>query len=44
MATQARREGAEGENVFPGPATFGGPRRRSNILKMHGVPDGFLLT
>ena len=26
--------GGRGEGVFPGPATFGGPRRRSQILKM----------
>ena len=31
---QARREGGKGRKVFPGPATFGGPRRRSKILKI----------
>jgi len=31
---QARREGGGGGKVLPGPATFGGPRRRSKILKM----------
>ena len=30
--THARREGGEGK-VFPRPATFGGPRQRSEILK-----------
>jgi len=32
------------EKVFPGPATFGGPRHRSKILTEKGVPDGFILT
>ena len=32
--TQARREGGGRRESFPGPATFGGPRRRSKILKM----------
>jgi len=31
---QARREGGKGGKVFPGPATFGGPCRRSKILKV----------
>ena len=40
---QHRLAGGRGGEVFPGPATFGGPRCRSKNI-VNGVPDGFFLT